>query len=436
MYRDKLEFLQTWKESSHRKPLIIHGARQVGKTWLVREFGRLNYEEVAYIDFLNNPRMESLFEQDLDTERILQGLKAESGIDITEDTLIFLDEIQSVPKAITSLKYFYENMPEYHIIVAGSLLGLSINQESSFPVGKVNFMNLYPLSFQEFLRALGEDQLVNLLSSKDYQLMSNFHNKYLDLLKTYYYVGGMPEAVKVYVDTQSWQEVRKVQVNILNAYNSDFGKHAPINVVPRIKQVWDSLPAQLAKENKKYIYGRIQKGARSKDYELAIRWLEDAGLVYKVHNVSSPKIPLRAYIDPEAFKLYMLDVGLLSAMTDLSAKTLLEGSDIFTEFKGALTEQFVLGELRSGVKSALSYWSNTQETAAEVDFLIQLDDNIIPIEVKSSINLKAKSLGVFIDKYNPKIAVRTSMSNYKLNDAIVDIPLYMIGDIDLIVDDI
>lgn len=436
MYRDKLEFLQTWKESSHRKPLIIHGARQVGKTWLVREFGRLNYEEVAYIDFLNNPRMESLFEQDLDTERILQGLKAESGIDITEDTLIFLDEIQSVPKAITSLKYFYENMPEYHIIVAGSLLGLSINQESSFPVGKVNFMNLYPLSFQEFLRALGEDQLVNLLSSKDYQLMSNFHNKYLDLLKTYYYVGGMPEAVKVYVDTQSWQEVRKVQVNILNAYNSDFGKHAPINVVPRIKQVWDSLPAQLAKENKKYIYGRIQKGARSKDYELAIRWLEDAGLVYKVHNVSSPKIPLRAYIDPEAFKLYMLDVGLLSAMTDLSAKTLLEGSDIFTEFKGALTEQFVLGELRSGVKSALSYWSNTQETAAEVDFLIQLDDNIIPIEVKSSINLKAKSLGVFIDKYNPKIAVRTSMSNYKLNDSIVDIPLYMIGDIDLIVDDI
>ena len=429
MRRQQLTFLQNWKNSPYRKPLIIHGARQVGKTWLAREFGKNQYEKVAYIDFLNNPRMQELFKQDLDVDRILQGLKAESETDIEpQNTLIILDEIQNVPEALTALKYFYENMPEYHIIVAGSLLGLSVNHSVSFPVGKVDFMTLRPLSFIEFIDALGEQQLLDLLNSDDTSLISMFRDRYINLLKTYYFVGGMPEVVKMYVNTSSWNKVRRVQKDILIAYDSDFGKHAPINIVPRICQVWNNIPAQLAKENKKYIYSLIREGARAKEYELALAWLEDAGLIYKVPRVESPKIPLKSYENIDAFKVYILDVGLLVAMTDLTAQTLLEGNDIFTEFKGALTEQYVLEEMKS-LDLYAAYWSRDKGSMAEVDFISQINDQIVPIEVKAEENLQSKSLRVFYDKYQSDTNIRTSLSDYRRDDWLTNLPLYMINQV-------
>ncbi len=430
MYREQIKSLQKWKKDPRRKPLIIHGARQVGKTWLAREFGRQCYSSVAYIDFTNNPRMKVLFEQDLDIERILQGLKAESGIDIDpQNTLIILDEIQNVPAALTALKYFYDTVPEYHIIVAGSLLGLSVNHKTSFPVGKVDFMTLRPLSFREFLDALDENQLLELLTSGDIELISTFRDRYITLLKTYYFVGGMPEAVRTYIESKSWQKVRQIQNTILTAYDSDFGKHAPVSIVPRIRQIWNNIPAQLSRENKKYVYGLVRKGARAKDYELALLWLEDAGLIYRVSRIETPRIPLKAYENFDAFKIYTLDVGLLTAMTDLSAQTLLEGDEIFTEFKGALTEQYVLEELKNRHLYA-AYWSRDKGSQAEVDFIVQLDDQIVPIEVKAEENLQSKSLRVYRDKCKPSYVVRTSLSNYRKDDWLTNIPLYMISQID------
>ena len=430
MYREQIKSLQKWKKDPRRKPLIIHGARQVGKTWLAREFGRQCYSSVAYIDFTNNPRMKVLFEQDLDIERILQGLKAESGIDIDpQNTLIILDEIQNVPAALTALKYFYDTVPEYHIIVAGSLLGLSVNHKTSFPVGKVDFMTLRPLSFREFLDALDENQLLELLTSGDIELISTFRDRYITLLKTYYFVGGMPEAVRTYIESKSWQKVRQIQNTILTAYDSDFGKHAPVSIVPRIRQIWNNIPAQLSRENKKYVYGLIRKGARAKDYELALSWLEDAGLIYRVSRIETPRIPLKAYENFDAFNIYTLDVGLLTAMTDLSAQTLLEGDEIFTEFKGALTEQYVLEELKNRHLYA-AYWSRDKGSQAEVDFIVQLDDLIVPIEVKAEENLQSKSLRVYRDKCKPSYVVRTSLSNYRKDDWLTNIPLYMISQID------
>ena len=430
MYREQIKSLQKWKKDPRRKPLIIHGARQVGKTWLAREFGRQCYSSVAYIDFTNNPRMKVLFEQDLNIERILQGLKAESGIDIDpQNTLIILDEIQNVPAALTALKYFYDTVPEYHIIVAGSLLGLSVDHKTSFPVGKVDFMTLRPLSFREFLDALDENQLLELLTSGDIELISTFRDRYITLLKTYYFVGGMPEAVRTYIESKSWQKVRQIQNTILTAYDSDFGKHAPVSIVPRIRQIWNNIPAQLSRENKKYVYGLIRKGARAKDYELALSWLEDAGLIYRVSRIETPRIPLKAYENFDAFKIYTLDVGLLTAMTDLSAQTLLEGDEIFTEFKGALTEQYVLEELKNRHLYA-AYWSRDKGSQAEVDFIVQLDDLIVPIEVKAEENLQSKSLRVYRDKCKPSYVVRTSLSNYRKDDWLTNIPLYMISQID------
>lgn len=430
MYREQIKSLQKWKKDPRRKPLIIHGARQVGKTWLAREFGRQCYSSVAYIDFTNNPRMKVLFEQDLNIERILQGLKAESGIDIDpQNTLIILDEIQNVPAALTALKYFYDTVPEYHIIVAGSLLGLSVNHKTSFPVGKVDFMTLRPLSFREFLDALDENQLLELLTSGDIELISTFRDRYITLLKTYYFVGGMPEAVRTYIESKSWQKVRQIQNTILTAYDSDFGKHAPVSIVPRIRQIWNNIPAQLSRENKKYVYGLIRKGARAKDYELALSWLEDAGSIYRVSRIETPRIPLKAYENFDAFKIYTLDVGLLTAMTDLSAQTLLEGDEIFTEFKGALTEQYVLEELKNRHLYA-AYWSRDKGSQAEVDFIVQLDDLIVPIEVKAEENLQSKSLRVYRDKCKPSYVVRTSLSNYRKDDWLTNIPLYMISQID------
>ena len=432
MYRDKIEELKKWKESSNRKPLIIRGARQVGKTWLMKEFGEKYYEKCAYINFDDNSRMNKLFEENFDLDRIIQGLKIESGVNIEpENTLIIFDEIQETPKALKALKYFYENANEYHVISAGSLLGVAIHSGTSFPVGKVDFLDLMPLSFFEFLNALNEKDLVELLKSNDFNMIDVFSSKLKDYLKIYYYVGGMPEVVNSYVQNKDLVEVRRIQKTLLEDYEQDFSKHAPNNIVPRIRQLWNNIPTQLAKKNKKFIYGLVREGARAREYEIALSWLIDCGLIYQVNRVNNSKIPLSAYQDFSAFKLYLLDVGLLSAMSGIDAKTILEGNEIFNEFKGSLTEQYVLCQLKQCTNLDIFYWSADTGTA-EVDFITQIGTNNVPIEVKASENLQAKSLKTFVQKYNTKINVRTSMSDYRKEDWLINIPLYSIGNIEKI----
>ncbi len=427
MERFLMQDLIKWKNKRKRKPLVIHGARQVGKTWLMKEFGKRYYENCVYINFDNNERMKNVFEQDYEIDRIISALKIESGKKINpENTLLIFDEIQEVPKAMSSLKYFYENAPEYSIVAAGSLLGMALHQETSFPVGKVDFLNLYPLTFHEFLLAIGEDSLAELLSQQDTKLINVFASKYIDFLRKYYFVGGMPEAVETYVETDDMGEVRKIQKNLLLYYENDFSKHAPMEQYPRIQMVWNSIPAQLAKENRKFIYGIIREGARAKDYEIAIQWLSDYGLIHKSFRVKKAGFPLISYMDQGAFKMFMLDVGLLGAKVDMSAKILLEGSRIFEEFKGSLTEQFIAQEfIANGIN--LFYYS-TENSTGEIDFLIQEDDSIVPVEVKATENLRAQSLKSFCTKYSPKKAIRTSMSNYREQEWMVNIPLYMIAD--------
>ena len=429
MYRYKFEDLKKWKVSKNRKPLIIRGARQVGKTWLMQEFGKNEYEKCAYINFDNNTRMEQLFSEGFDLERIIQGLKIESGVNIEpENTLIIFDEIQETASALTSLKYFYENANEYHIIAAGSLLGVAMHAGTSFPVGKVDFLDLYPLNFFEFLKALGEDELVDLIYKNDLDLITVFSDKLKSYLKEFIFIGGMPEAVETYVNTKDFNEVRKVQEFLLNAYEQDFSKHVPNNIVPRIRQLWNNIPTQLAKENKKFIYGLVKEGARAREYEIALSWLIDCGLVYQVNRVKDCKIPLSAYQDFSAFKLYLLDVGLLCAMAKMDVKTILDGNNIFVEFKDSLAEQYVLTELKSNTNLPVFYWS-AERGIAEVDYIVQIAGNNIPIEVKSGENLQSKSLKSFVQKYDTKINVRTSMTNYKKEDWLVNIPLYLIGNI-------
>lgn len=427
MERFAMQKLAEWKEKNGRKPLIIRGARQVGKTWIMKEFGKRYFEQVAYVNFDSNVRMQQVFEGELDIERIILALSIETGVSIkAENTLLIFDEVQEVPKALTSLKYFYENAPEYAIVAAGSLLGVALHRGTSFPVGKVDFMDLYPLSFQEFLCALGEEQFATMLKGKDTDMVTMFKSKYIDRLREYYYVGGMPEVVNEYVTSKDFNRVREIQKNLLNYYQQDFSKHAEINLVPRLNLVWNSIPMQLAKENKKYIYGQVREGARAKDFELAIQWLLDCGLIHKVNRVKKPALPLKAYLDLDAFKIFLLDIGLLIAMTDLDAKVIIEGNRIFTEFKGALTEQFVLQQLIAEVGTEPYYYS-TPNSKGEIDFLIQGKTSIIPLEVKAEENLKAKSLKAFCDKYNPKYAIRTSMSDYREQDWMKNIPLYNIG---------
>lgn len=429
MYRKKMEELKKWKESSDRKPLIIRGARQVGKTWLMKEFGAQEYEKTAYINFDDNIRMEKLFEDDFDIDRLIQGLKIESGVNIEpENTLIILDEIQEVPKALKALKYFCENANQYHIVSAGSLLGVAIHEGTSFPVGKVDFLNLAPLSFFEFLEALGENELLQLLKKNDYELINVFESKLKEYLKSYYFIGGMPEAVDNYIKNRDLTEVRKIQNRLLEAYEQDFSKHAPTTIVPRIRQLWRNIPTQLAKENKKFIYGLIREGARAREYEIALSWLIDCGLIYQVNRVNNSKIPLSAYQDFNAFKLYLLDVGLLGAMAGIDAKTLLEGNEIFEEFKGSMTEQYVLSQLKECTDLEVFYWSHDSGTA-EVDFITQIGAVNVPIEVKASENLQAKSLKTFVQKYNTKVNIRTSMSSFRKEEWLINVPLYNIGNI-------
>ena len=434
MYRDKIEDLKKWKESKNRKPLIIRGARQVGKTWLMQEFGRQYYEKCAYINFDDNSRMEKLFEDDFNIDRIIQGLKIESGVNIEpENTLIIFDEVQETPKALKALKYFCENANQYHIISAGSLLGVAIHEGTSFPVGKVDFLDLAPLSFFEFLDALNEKELLDILRNNDIDMINVFSNKYKDYLKLYLYIGGMPEAVKSYAEVKDLKEVRNIQKRLLDAYEQDFSKHAPTNIVPRIRQLWNNIPTQLAKENKKFIYGLIREGARAREYEIALSWLIDCGLVYQINRVNDNKVPLSAYQDFSAFKLYLLDVGLLAAMANIDEKTILEGNEIFTEFKGSLTEQYVLCQLKECTNLEPFYWSS-DTGIAEIDFIAQIGKANVPIEVKASENLQAKSLKSFVQKYNNKVNIRTSMSDYRKEEWVTNVPLYMIGNIEKIVE--
>lgn len=425
--RNLFENLEKWKMKKNRKPLIIQGARQVGKTWIMKEFGARYYKKTVYINFDNNEVMKKVFEIDFNISRIVSAIKIEYGGDFdTADTLIIFDEIQEAPKALASLKYFYENAPQYAIIAAGSLLGVALHEGTSFPVGKVDFLHLYPMDFREFMLALGENELAEALKKGDYELINAYSVRYIELLKKYYYVGGMPEAVQTYIDTDNVFEVREIQNNLLKYYEEDFSKHAPKEVVPRIMMVWNSIPAQLAKENRKFIYGSMREGARAKDFELAIQWLEDAGLILKSYRVSKPDIPLIAYMEMSSFKMFMLDVGLLAAKANLSAKVLLEGSRIFEEFKGALTEQYVAEQLKSSGREL--YYYSTANSSGEIDFILQQDLYCIPIEVKAEENLRAKSLRAFYDKYKPKMAIRTSMSNYRKEEWLINVPLYMLVD--------
>lgn len=427
MYRYAMENLCEWKNRKNRKPLIIEGARQVGKTWLMKEFGRQEYTNTVYINFDSNSRMAELFSADLDITRILRGIEIYTGKKInSEDTLIIFDEVQEVPKALSSLKYFYEDAPEYHVICAGSLLGIALHGGTSFPVGKVEFMKLFPMSFREFLTATGKEQYVELLEQKDHQMITSFKQIYIDALKEYYYVGGMPEAVLSYSQAHDLEDVRNIQNMILAAYEQDFSKHAPVSIVPKIRMVWNSIPSQLAKENRKFIYGLLRKGARAKDYETAIMWLIDCGLIHKVSRITTPNLPLKAYEDLKAFKLYLVDIGLLGALAGLKQSALLDGNDMFVEFKGALTEQYVLQQLVTDSDIGIYYYTNDRGNC-EIDFLIDDGDKVIPLEVKAELNLKAKSLKTYREKYSPEVAVRTSMADYKENDGLVDMPLYMIS---------
>ena len=429
MYRTAIEKLLKWKQNKYRKPMIIEGARQVGKTWLMKEFGQQAYADTVYINFDSNSRMAELFASDLDTERLIMGLELYAGHKIDPDnTLLIFDEVQEVPRALSSLKYFYENAPQYHIVCAGSLLGIALHQGTSFPVGKVDFMNLYPLSFREFLMANGQERFAELIDKRDFQMITSFKLTYIDALKHYYYVGGMPEAVQSFAENKDFNEVREIQRRILMAYEQDFSKHAPNEIVPRLRMIWNSIPSQLAKENKKFIYGLVREGARAKDYEAAIMWLSDCGLVHKISRVNTAGIPLRAYEDLKAFKLFVVDVGLLGCMAGLRQHTLLDGNDLFVEFKGALTEQYVCQQLKNIEDLDIYYYTNDRGSC-EIDFVVDTGEKIVPVDVKAEVNLRAKSLKSYQEKFSPEISVRTSMADYKKEEWLVNLPLYAIDQI-------
>ena len=424
MERNLLNKLLKWKEMPNRKPLIIRGARQTGKTWLMREFGKKAFKKMVYVNFENEPRFRDLFIKDYNTARIISMLELHLNEKIdAEDTLLIFDEIQAVDGGLTSLKYFCEEAPQYAIVAAGSLLGISLHANQSFPVGKVDFLDLYPMSLEEFMCAAGKKMLWDAMVAQEWDMVATFHDELLQMLRIYMYVGGMPEVVKQWVDNQDFFAVREKQQNILRSYVADFSKHIPDDQVPRVNMVWDSLPAQLAKENKKFIYGIIRDGARAKDFELAIMWLYNCGLVLKSHRVKVPSMPLKAYQDLQTFTLFMVDVGLLGAAVGLQTQMLLEGNRLFTEFKGALTEQYVMQELSAQNFDYIGYWTNERSTA-EVDFVIQQKGEVVPIEVKSGENLRSRSFTQFCRTYEPKIAFKASTLPYHGGMEIVNVPLY------------
>lgn len=424
MERTAISELYEWKSRSDRKPLIVRGARQVGKTWLILDFAKKAYEQYVYVNFEEDSFLNHVFEDDFDIDRIITAISLRTQQDIGKDTLLIFDEIQAAPRGVTALKYFCEKARDYHVIAAGSLLGIAMHRSDSFPVGKVDFVDLSPLDFHEFLLATGEDRIAGLLTKRDWQTVAMVKDRLTALLKTYYYVGGMPEVVDSYRQRKDFAEVRRIQNNILDTYTNDFSKHAPINEVPRIRMVWNSIAGQLAKENRKFIYGMLREGARAKDFEVAIEWLMDAGLIYKVNRTKSGELPLNAFEDFSAFKIYLLDVGLLSAINKLTAETLIRGNEIFNTYKGALTEQYFFQQIRGKV-DFVYYWS-ADNSRGEVDFVVQKAERVIPIEVKAEENLRAKSLAAFVAR-NPGLhALRFSMSDYREQDWMTNIPLYAV----------
>jgi predicted AAA+ superfamily ATPase len=427
MHRLLINDLIAWKKANNRKPLIIQGARQVGKTWLMKEFGKQAFEQVVYLNFESSSRLKNLFSIDFNIDRIIAVIEIETNQKIIpETTLLIFDEIQEVEKGLTALKYFYEEAPHYYIIAAGSLLGIALQKHHSFPVGKVDLLKLYPLSFIEFLMNKGKERLVEQLQNKNWLLIQSFHEQLVEQLRLYYFIGGMPEVVASYLESKNLERVRTIQRNICTGYENDFAKHAPHEIVPKIRLVWNSLMSQLAKENKKFMYGQIKKGGRAKEFEMAIHWLTDAGLILKIQRIEKPNIPLEAYTDVDSFKLFLLDIGLLNAMANVDQKIILEKNAILTEFKGALTEQYVCQQLY--IKTKLFYWT-AQNATAELDFIFQDKNDIIPVEVKAEENLKSKSLKVFVEKYDNKHAIRTSMSPYRKEFWLTNIPLYAIDGI-------
>lgn len=414
----------TWKNSNPHKPLVLNGVRQCGKTFILKDFGKREFKSFAYISCDRNNDLEAVFEGGFNVTKIIRGISALTGVDIIPgETLIFLDEIQAFPKALETLKYFCEDAPDYHIVVAGSLLGITLHSGVSFPVGKVCTMQLYPMDFEEFLMAMGEKQLLAIMQEHDYELLNTLHEKCTDLLRQYYYVGGMPEVVKSYVDNGQLNLVRTLQIEILDNYANDFSKHAPQQEVPRISMVWQSILGQLSKENKKFVYGALKKGGRAKEFEVAIQWLVDAGLVHKVNKCTKPELPLKFYEDFSAFKLYLSDCGLMGAMADTESKNVLLGNSVFTEYKGAFTEQYVLQQMISaGIRNI--YYYSAEDSRMEMDFLIQEDGALLPIEVKGGTSIKATSLHNYLMQHQDIHAIRFSMLPYKKQDYLVNMPLY------------
>lgn len=413
MYRKLYKKLLQWKESSSRKPLILQGARQVGKTWLMKEFGKCEFASFVYVNFERDTWASALFDVDYDVERILLFLQAHTGVVIEPGkTLVIFDEIQEVPKGLESLKYFCEDKPDLHIVVAGSLLGIAIHEGVSFPVGKVDMLTLYPMSYSEFLLALGEKEKVALLESRRWDVVNMLLPSYEELLRQYYFVGGMPEAVSSFVTEKNLNKIREIQRNILLAYRSDVSKHAPKADIPRINMVLDSIPSQLAKENKKFVYGAIKKGARAKEFELAIQWLVDAGIVTKIHLTTKPSVPLKLYENFDAFKLFLCDCGLLGCLAEAPQALVLTSNDIFKEYKGAYTESFVAQQLRCNPQLHVYYWSRS-DSKCEIDFLVQTGARVVPIEVKAEENVHAKSLSTFCNTLYPGLkGLRLSMKSF------------------------
>ena len=426
MERNIMVQLKAWKDSAYRKPLILAGARQVGKTYILKEFGKREYEYVAYINCDGNSEIAGIFSEDYDMKRVLMIIGAICKTPIIPDkTLVILDEIQELRKGLSSLKYFCENAPEYHVAVAGSLLGVAMHQGESAPVGKVDIIRLFPMSFEEFLQAKGEEQMLDILRSKDWKTISLLHEKFIKTLREYYFVGGMPEAVKTYLQTNDANMVRKVQNDILFVYRSDMSKHVSPNEATRIRMVWQSIPSQLAKENKKFIYGAVRTGARAKDFEMARQWLVDAGLAFRISRIRDAGMPLKFYEDITAFKLFLLDVGLLGALSEMEPAQMLISNKVMTESKGAFTENYVLCQLLCQ-QDIFTYYYSRDDARLEIDFVAQHNGAITAIEVKAEENLRSKSLRTFIDSHADLQAVRFSMSPYKEQEWMRNIPLYAV----------
>jgi len=427
MYRSPIEKLEAWKNSKSRKPLVIYGARQVGKTWIMKEFGKKFYDSTAYISFDSDSLFKNIFEKDFSIPRIIHELSIAANVNITHNTLIIFDEVQECPRALTSLKYFNEEASEYHIIAAGSLLGVMTLEGTGFPVGKVDILTMYPMSFYEFLNEIDE-RFLQTIKTLDFQTIAVFHDSIIALLKQYYFIGGMPAAVKKYSETRNFDEVRDVQRTIIDSYYADFAKHIPSSYIARTRDIWESVPAQLARENKRFLYSEMKEGSRGRDYEQALNWLADTNLIIKLHRVSLPNMPLIGYKQPLIFKLYMNDVGLLSARTGMDLKIYIDDNNkTFSHYKGGISEQFALQELiAANDKLPIYYWA-TDKNTAEIEFVIQYNGEIIPIEVKSGKNVKSESLNTYRNEFKPNRSVRAALKNFGISDGLYSVPLYMLG---------